>query len=592
MKIIKNSDVEIQSPSIELPLEFLTRYVPLQCFSHSAISETYLVQSKENSNQYVAKIYDRFFVEESADERVILKQLNHPAVPKLIESIETEEFVCVIRDYEEGTPLDKLNNPVSERAALNIGLQLCDILTYLHTQTPPIIHRDIKPSNVIIDNENKIYLIDFDISRQYDEKAVKDTTLIATDGFSPPEQYGYKQTDTLADIFSFGKLFCWLLTGSNEVAETDGIKNRALARVIQKCAAFAPENRYKTAETVKAALIRACNNNNNLLKNIIIATAAIFVIVGSFMLGRLTAPVLEIVQTETPVQEDTSLVVSESIIFKEPLIEAAVRYTLGLDDSQSISENDLKEIKELFIAGNRVYKDYEDFRNDLWVNQSGEEVSHPLITELSDLSEMPFLEDLAIISQPVADIAPISELRYLQRLNISDNIYITDFSPLKELNFLMNLIIDHTKITDLSALYDLPLLNSLSMNNCVYYNPVQLRELKNIKTLNIMGNAEAHKYISEIELIDLMTNELNSFSDIVSSKQSLVRLHLFDVELSDLSGIEEFTMLEIIRLDFCDIVDFSPLLSLPNLRELQVDETMRQAVEKIKDIAEFEIKIN
>jgi serine/threonine protein kinase len=155
-----------------------------------------------------------------------------------------------------GASLDRLPFTPDEASILDISLQLCNILTYLHNLEPPVIHRDIKPNNIILGDDGNIHLIDFGISRKYSESALKDTEKIGTEGFMPPEQYGYRQTDCRADIYSMGILLCWLLTGQRNPDELAAPITGDIITIIQKCTAFAPDNRYSTVDLVKTDLLQ------------------------------------------------------------------------------------------------------------------------------------------------------------------------------------------------------------------------------------------------------------------------------------------------------------------------------------------------
>src|ERR1700753_3581642 len=96
---------------------------------------------------------------------------------------------------------------------VNIGLQLCDVLDYLHSQSQPIIFRDLKPSNVMRTDQGVIYLIDFGIARYFKPGKLKDTIPFGSPGYAAPEQYGKGQTTAQADIYSLGALLYYMLSG-------------------------------------------------------------------------------------------------------------------------------------------------------------------------------------------------------------------------------------------------------------------------------------------------------------------------------------------------------------------------------------------
>jgi WD40 repeat protein len=96
---------------------------------------------------------------------------------------------------------------------LNIALQLCSVLEYLHTRQPPIIFRDLKPANVMVTPAGHIFLIDFGIARHFKPGQKKDTAALGSSGYAPPEQYGKSQTTIRADIYSLGATLHELLSG-------------------------------------------------------------------------------------------------------------------------------------------------------------------------------------------------------------------------------------------------------------------------------------------------------------------------------------------------------------------------------------------
>ncbi len=101
-----------------------------------------------------------------------------------------------------------------------------------------------------------IALIDFDIARVYNKENDTDTRFFGTVAYAPPEQYGFSQTDARADIYSLGVLLRFLLTGSSRENKNVSVY-KPLAKIIDKCTAFSPEDRYSDIDQVKKALSKA-----------------------------------------------------------------------------------------------------------------------------------------------------------------------------------------------------------------------------------------------------------------------------------------------------------------------------------------------
>ena len=236
------------------PEDFLNEYDQMECLSGHRGRETFLVQRKKDGRQAVAKCYDRSLYDLSREEDP-LKDLEHPGLPRYLERYENERFVVILREYVEGTPLSDLvrEREMQQAEILDICRQLCDILDYLHSRPTPVIHRDVKPENVILQEDGKAVLIDFDIARTYKQESDSDTLVLGTKAYAPPEQYGFAQTDARTDVYSLGVLLRFLLTGSTR-------KNRnihldpALEKIIAKATAFSPADRYPDMKAMKRAL--------------------------------------------------------------------------------------------------------------------------------------------------------------------------------------------------------------------------------------------------------------------------------------------------------------------------------------------------
>ena len=162
-------------------------------------------------------------------EAAVLSRLNHPNLPKVVESFEdNHQRHYMVMEFIEGQTLlemleAKRGKPLAEAKVLELAAQLCDVLEYLHTQPQPIVYRDLKPENVMVEQATgRLKLIDFGIVRFYKAGKSKDTVAIGTIGYAPPEQ-SVGQTDARSDIYALGATLHHLLTGRDPKKETPWI---------------------------------------------------------------------------------------------------------------------------------------------------------------------------------------------------------------------------------------------------------------------------------------------------------------------------------------------------------------------------------
>ncbi|MEW5938689.1 MAG: serine/threonine-protein kinase [Chloroflexota bacterium] len=156
-------------------------------------------------------------------EATVLARLDHPNLPKVSDFFSIEKRDYLVMDYVPGKDLRALmmearkqKRFTSEENVLSWAGQLADALSYLHSQTPPIVHRDIKPSNIKLTPSGLVKLVDFGLVKVLapDEVTI---TIIHGQGtalYTPLEQYGGddSHTDIRSDIYSFGATFYHLLT--------------------------------------------------------------------------------------------------------------------------------------------------------------------------------------------------------------------------------------------------------------------------------------------------------------------------------------------------------------------------------------------
>ena len=240
----------------DYPDGFLKQYNIMECLAEKNGIDTFLIQD-HNSTKYVAKCYYKALLKIDIKKDILI-ELSHDGFPKHIDTFENDTMYIIVREYIEGTVLDEYAslNDLSEDEIKNICVKICDLLGFLHHKETPIIHRDIKPQNIIIRPDDSVALIDFDIAREYQSGNDTDTVFFGTLAYAPPEQYGFSQTDARADIYSLGVLLRYLLTGSTR--ENKNIKvYRPLEKIIKKCTAFDPKERFNDVDEIKKALLKA-----------------------------------------------------------------------------------------------------------------------------------------------------------------------------------------------------------------------------------------------------------------------------------------------------------------------------------------------
>src|SRR6266436_4433934 len=150
----------------------------------------------------------------------VLSHLDHPHLPRVYEHFQTPGHWYLVMDFIAGETLEEYQSKAPTgrlllSEVLDMGLQLCLVLHYLHSHHPPIVFRDLKPANIMRTPPGQLYLIDFGIARYFKPGQAKDTVALGSVGYAAPEQYGKAQTTPRADIYSLGAVLHQLLTASD-----------------------------------------------------------------------------------------------------------------------------------------------------------------------------------------------------------------------------------------------------------------------------------------------------------------------------------------------------------------------------------------
>lgn len=232
-------------PEDELTLSFYQDVAPI-----GSSSNVTLIQHIDNGRFFVKKILSQY----DASLYRTLQNECIPGIPEIYHVIENGEELIVIEEYINGTTLSEYEDEhgtFTVISALNIAMQLCDILKRLHTLSPPVIHRDIKPSNIIVSHDFKATLIDFNASKTYDADKSCDTVLMGTADYAAPEQFGFSQSDARTDIYAVGVIINIMLTGKLPKEE---LCSKPVSKIVSKCTNIDPDKRYPSVKHLSGAL--------------------------------------------------------------------------------------------------------------------------------------------------------------------------------------------------------------------------------------------------------------------------------------------------------------------------------------------------
>lgn len=528
---------------------------------------------------------ERSIIENEAE---MLERFAGDGVPAVCSCYVDGDTGYLLRRYIEGKSLREYideNGTFSPKKATQIGIKVCNILSRLHSADPPVIHRDIKTDNILLTPDGEIYIIDFGIAREYDDAVERDTHVRGTPVTSPPEQFGYSQTDERSDIYAVGVMLTELTTGSVKI-DTAGLP-KGLAKIIRRCTEFSPDKRYKNAMELGKALEKFMTP-----KKAPYAVAAAVVLVATLVL---TIPKISAALPEhtVDVEESKGATFAEdgSYIFADSAVEAEVRYILG-KETESITKADLESISEIKLVGRARNLGWDELivhGHELYAIDERSTL-YGSISVLDDLANMPNLREVILCNQRINDISPLagSSIRYLslhgnsiedisaladcpalERLDISSN-PIADISPIAGLYRIYSLNIGATDIKSLDVIAGLSGLQRLEIHDCSLLEDTSaLKELKGLTFLSLRPvSAEEIDIISEMTTLEnLYMWHAYDLTDLhwLGALKKLRYLGLDAGGLNSLDGIDNFQQLYSLSFRYDHVTDISLLKNIPSL---------------------------
>jgi len=208
-------------------------------------------------------------------ESLLLTSLEHPSIPTIYDYFYDDilsRFYLVMKYISGGDLASRMRaaigGKIDEKTVTDWGMQIADVLDYLHSRPKPIIYRDLKPANLMIDGNNgRVMLIDFGIARWVSQQE-KGVTAVGTMGYAPPELFSGR-VQPASDVYSLGATMFHLLTGAdpqdNPLLIFDFSKNlrprqinpaisTEMEQILMRTVEYKPDDRFRTAGELRNEL--------------------------------------------------------------------------------------------------------------------------------------------------------------------------------------------------------------------------------------------------------------------------------------------------------------------------------------------------
>ena len=536
---------------LTLPPSLKEQYRAQTCLKDGE-RQVYLVQDQAGWPA-VLKIQPAGREDALRQEYELLRELRHPQLPRPLSYLEWDGMEYLVREYVGGVSLHEqvtAQGPLSPEKVREVALSLCQVLGYLHSQNPPVICRDVKPQNVILDPEGRCHLIDLGAARHHRLEQWGDTVFLGNQVTAPPEQFGYQQTDQRSDIYSLGILMRFLLTGSFELSRGDDIGPGSLRRVIRRCTAFDPKNRYSSVRAVYRAL------KYRWLRGGLAAAAG--AACAAVVLGILWG-------SATQVQPQSSL------------LEDALRQELQLGEGEPIPKERLGEVEQLLVCGEVLMGTLQEHENlmGLTHDRYAAETAHGDISDddLELLAQCVNLRVLILDYQEITDLSPLTELP-LEYLSLTGN-QVADLGPLAAQADLQVLDLGENPVRSTEVLAQLTALQEVTLE-ATGITSVEAFAGSNIQSLNVRGTwvTDFSPLESCPSLTRLIVGELpGGAAETLAGLTGLTELRLYatrDVDLAHFTGLQALRDLDLYG---STVSHLESLILLPSLQYLNLGET-------------------
>jgi eukaryotic-like serine/threonine-protein kinase len=267
------------------PRTYSGRYELTHLIARGGMAQVYRAMDRQLERPVALKVLfpelsvDRTFVERFRREAQAAANLSHPNIVPVFDWGEDDGSYFIVMEYVEGRPLSAVlrdPQPMPPRQIATIGAGVAAALAFAHRHG--VVHRDVKPGNVLITPDGDVKVTDFGIARAMntEESLTQTGAVMGTAAYFSPEQAEGKGVDSRSDIYSLGVVLYEMavgrppFTGDSPVAvaskhvrdmpvlprEANPTVPPALEAVIMKAMAKNPDDRYGSAEELRADLLR------------------------------------------------------------------------------------------------------------------------------------------------------------------------------------------------------------------------------------------------------------------------------------------------------------------------------------------------
>jgi hypothetical protein len=249
------------------------RYKIIGCLGSGGQGTAYLARDQKDGVDVVLKEYilpahagsDALAGSKQRINREIelMRSLHHDRIVQFLDHFVEDYRGYIVLEFISGSELKdyvEKRGPQPESVVIDMALQICDILEYLHELTPPVVHQDITPDNLIMQEEGSIKLVDFNVARQFACDGT--STVVGKHAYIPPEQFRGKATPQ-SDLYGLGCTLFYLLTAEESQPMTpsqpqivDAEISDEMDKIVRKLTALSLTERFATAKECAEELRR------------------------------------------------------------------------------------------------------------------------------------------------------------------------------------------------------------------------------------------------------------------------------------------------------------------------------------------------